>query len=197
MSKKYLLLSLEDSRLKSISEILGNKTSNRIINFLSETEEASEKDISEKLKIPMNTIEYNLKKMIQAGIIEETKNFFWSPKGRKIKMYRFSNRSIVISPKGNKLSSEIKSIIPVALVSGFAAVALKVYFEGQSMVQKTQQESIALAADAAAATGEAVNIINTGNYWLWFLAGVMFVIALLVLKIALYQKSWRNNKNEA
>ena len=79
-----MLFSLEDTRIKSISEILGSKTSKKIIDFLSDVREASEKDISEKLKIPMNTVEYNLKKMIQAGIVEETKNFFWSQKGRNV-----------------------------------------------------------------------------------------------------------------
>ena len=34
MDKKYLLLSLDDSRMKNIAEILGNKTSNKIIDFL-------------------------------------------------------------------------------------------------------------------------------------------------------------------
>ena len=123
-----MLFSLEDTRIKSISEILGSKTSKKIIDFLSDVREASEKDISEKLKIPMNTVEYNLKKMIQAGIVEETKNFFWSEKGRKIKMYRFANKSIVISPKSKIISSEIKQIIPVALISGIAAVRFKYYF---------------------------------------------------------------------
>ena len=189
MNKKYLLFSLEDSRLKSIAEILKNKTAGKIINFLSEKEEASEKDISEKLGIPLNTAEYNIRKMVQAGIIEESKNFFWSPKGRKIKMYRFSNKSIVISPKGSKLNQQIKQIIPIALMSGIAAVAVKFYFSAQRAVVATQEEAFALAADASAKAAESASIINTENYWLWFLAGAVFAIIILVLRIVLYQKS--------
>lgn len=189
------MFSLEDERIKTIAEILGNKTASRIINLLSEAEEASEKDISEKLGIPINTVEYNIKKMVRAGIIEETKNFFWSPKGRKIKMYRFSNKSIVISTKSNKLSSEIRQIIPAALVSGLAAVAIRFYFEGQAAIQRAQQEIIAFAADASSQTAESASIINTGSYWIWFLAGALFAIAFLALKIALYHKSWGKNKN--
>lgn len=190
MNKKYLLLSLEDERTKTIAEILGNKTSSKIINLLSEREEASEKDISENLKIPMNTVEYNIKKMVGAGIIEETKNFFWSPKGRKIKMYRFSNKSIVISPKSNKLNSQIKQIIPVALVSGLAAVAVKFYLSAQEATERAQEEAFALAANASAKAAESVSIINTGDYWLWFLAGAIFAIIIFALKMILYQKSW-------
>lgn len=190
MNKKYLLFSLEDSRLKSIAEILKNKTASKIINFLSEKEEASEKDVSENLKIPMNTVEYNIKKMVQADIVEESKNFFWSPKGRKIKMYRFSNKSIVISPKSTKLSSQIKQILPIALISGIVAVAVKFYFSAQRAVVATQEEAFALAAEGSAKAAESASIINTENYWLWFLAGAVFAIIILVLRIALYQKSW-------
>ena len=42
MEKKYMLFSLEDTRIKSISEILGSKTSKKIIDFLSDVREASE-----------------------------------------------------------------------------------------------------------------------------------------------------------
>ncbi|MEK6897270.1 MAG: helix-turn-helix domain-containing protein [Nanoarchaeota archaeon] len=189
MNKKYLLFSLEDSRLKSIAEILKNKTAGKIINFLSEKEEASEKDISEKLGIPLNTAEYNIRKMVQAGIIEESKNFFWSPKGRKIKMYRFSNKSIVISPKGSKLNQQIKQIIPIALMSGIAAVAVKFYFSAQRAVVATQEEAFALAAEGSAKAAESASIINTENYWLWFLAGAIFAIIIFALKMILYQKS--------
>ena len=187
-----MLFSLEDTRIKSISEILGSKTSKKIIDFLSDVREASEKDISEKLKIPMNTVEYNLKKMIQAGIVEETKNFFWSQKGKKIKMYRFANKSIVISPKSKIISSEIKQIIPVALISGIAAVGLKYYFNIRSKVQDS--ESVALYAMQK--TAETGNVINTENYWFLFLSGALFaIIALIILKIAMYSLStgWKSD----
>jgi len=190
MTKKYLLLSLEDQRIKSIAEILSNKTSNRIISLLSEKEEASQNDISKELKIPLNTVDYNIKKMIKADIIEETKNFFWSPKGRKIKMYKFSNKSIVIAPKNTKLSSEIKQILPVALVSGLAAVAIKVYFSAHQTVQNVQQDAYLFATEASAKTAETTSLINSGNYSLWFLGGALFAIALIVIKIALYERSW-------
>ena len=122
MDKKYVLLSLEDKRLKNIAEVLGNKTSGKIIDALSDAKEASEKDISEKMKIPINTVEYNLKKMIQAGILEESKSFFWSAKGRKIKMYNLSKKSIIISPKSSRISSEIKQILPIALISASSGI---------------------------------------------------------------------------
>ncbi len=180
MNKKYLLLSLDDSRMKNIAEILGNKTSNKIIDFLSEVKEASEKDIADGLKIPLNTAGYNLKKMIQAEIVEETKNFFWSAKGKKIKMYKFANKSILISPKQKKISSEAKQILPIALLSGLAAVAVKFYFSNR---QTSGIEDASVALYAAGKTADIGNnfISASEYYWLWFLAGTFFSIALFIL----------------
>jgi len=179
MNKKYLLLSLDDSRMKNIAEILGNKTSNKIIYFLSEVKEASEKDIADGLKSPLNTVGYNLKKMIQAGIVEETKNFFWSSKGKKIKMYKFANKSILISPKQKKISSEVKQILPIALLSGLAAAAIKFYFANKQTT--TEDASVALyAMQKTADVGN--NFISASQYyWLWFLSGTFFSIALFIM----------------
>ena len=193
MSKKYILLSLEDEGIKSISEILGNKTANKIINFLSEKEEASEKDLADGLNIPLNTVEYNIKKMVQAGIVEPSKKFFWSSKGKKIKMYKFSNKSIVISPKRARLSSEINKILPVAIVSGLAGIAIKFYYSSQQTIQDSSQDAF-FATESIMKATETVNIINTGDYWLWFIIGAAFAIAIFLLKIVAYEKSWIGSK---
>jgi len=180
MNKKYLLLSLDDSRMKNIAEILGNKTSNKIIDFLSEVKEASEKDIADGLKSPLNTVGYNLKKMIQAGIVEETKNFFWSAKGKKIKMYKFANKSILISPKQKKISSEAKQILPIALLSGLAAVAVKFYIANRQTSGVEDASAALYAMEKTADIGN--NFISASEYyWLWFLAGTFFSIALFIL----------------
>ena len=185
MNKKYLLLSLDDSRMKNIAEILGNKTSNKMIDFLSEVKEASEKGIADGLKIPLNTVGYNLKKMIQAGIVEETRNFFWSSRGKKIKMYKFANKSILISPKSKKISSEVKQILPIALLSGIAAAGIKFYFDSK---QSFAVEDSSVALYAMEKTAEAgINFISASEYyWLWFLAGTFFSFVLFImLKIML------------
>lgn len=193
MDKKYLLVSFEDERTKIIADILGNKTSGKIIDFLSEVKEASEKDISDKLSLPLNTVEYNLKKMIKAGLVEETKNFFWSPKGRKIKMYKFSNKSIVISPKSNKISSEIKQIIPMAFISGVTAVGIKFYLDSKNAILMAEEKTVALASEAATNTAsQSANIINTGDYWMWFLGGAVFIIVMLMVRMILFEKTWAN-----
>ncbi len=180
MDKKYVLLSLDDKRLKNIAEVLGNKTTAKIIDALSDVKELSEKDISEKLNIPINTVEYNLKKMIQADIIEESKSFFWSTKGKKIKMYKVSKKSIIISPKSTRISSEIKQILPIALISGIAAASVKYFYAAQNATQEIAQDStVAFALEKTIGTG---NFISASEYyWIWFLSGAFFSIVLFII----------------
>ncbi len=192
MAKKYILMSMEDSRLKAIAEVLSNKTSKKIIDFLS-TKDASEKDIADALKLPINTTEYNLKKLIESGMVETTKNFFWSAKGKKIKVYKLSNKSIVISPKSTKISSTVGQILPVGIIAGIATVATKYYFDTKNIVTEQSAAFAMKAADIYSITANA-----TGSYWLWFLLGSAITIGLLVLFNAVTNyisvRRWRNEK---
>ncbi len=111
-SDKFILVSLDDDSSKFLSEVLGNKTCKKIIDFLSERKEASEKDIADGLKIPLNTVEYNLGKLIKSGLVKKTSNFFWSVKGKKIPMYKLANKHIVISPRKKPSPESLKVLIP-------------------------------------------------------------------------------------
>ncbi len=178
MEKKYLLVSLEDERAKKISEVLGSKTCKKIIDFLAEENEASEKDIADSIKLPLNTTEYNLKKLLHAEIVEKTQNFFWSAKGKKIPMYRLSDKSIVISPKSSKLIG-IKSILPVALISGIGALVIRQYFilKNSSLDIKSYENIFSGASEFAVESSAATQ----SNVWLWFFAGAIFSLFVIIL----------------
>ena len=187
MEKKYILISMENERAKHLSEVLGNKTCKKIIDLLAEEKEASEKDIADKLNAPINTIEYNLKKLIQAELIEKSKSFFWSKKGKKIDMYKLSNKSIIISPGSSRISSKIKSILPVALLSGAGAVLVRAFFYSQQKIQET--ESILASKSAEAAVSSTQILVDNGNIffsqlspaWVWFLAGTLFTLVIFAI----------------
>jgi len=123
MNDKFILVGLNDERSKQIAEVLKNKTCKKIIDYLGDVKEASEKDISDACDIPMNTVGYNIKNLIKSGLVEKTKNFFWSVKGKKIKMYKLAKKHIIISPSKKPNLSYLKEILPVILV---ALVALLV-----------------------------------------------------------------------
>jgi inhibitor of cysteine peptidase len=98
MSDKYINFDIDDPRASAIAEAMSNKTSKKILSLLAD-KEMSGSDIAEALGLPLNTVGYNIEKLLKAGLIEKSKTFFWSSKGKKIPTYKVSNKKILISPK--------------------------------------------------------------------------------------------------
>lgn len=119
--EKYLNVDLNDPRSAAIAEVMTNKTCKKILELLAE-KEMSESDIAAELEIPLNTVGYNIKKLLDAGLIEKTKNFFWSVKGKKIPTYRLSNKKIIISPR--KIVSAAPIALLVAVIGAILIIAL-------------------------------------------------------------------------
>ncbi len=182
MEKKYILISMEDSGAKKLSKVLGNAACKKIIDLLAE-KELSEKDIADALKTPINTVEYNLNKLMQAELIEKAKNFFWSKKGKKIDIYRLSNKSIIISPRSSRISSKIKSILPVALLSGIGTILIKSIFESQQKAQtllRAPDSAITEISQIIAGKNDYLIIQSPAN-WVWFLVGALFVLLIFAI----------------
>ena len=113
---KFILMGLDDEKAGSIAEILKSQTAKKILDFLGDIKEASEKDISDKLNMPINTVEYNLKKLVNSGLVDKSKNFFWSVKGKKISMYKLAKKHIIIGTKKPDVNY-LRSILPVVLIA--------------------------------------------------------------------------------
>ena len=111
MTKSSIMIDLDDERSSKIAEVLSNKTSKKILGALAEGE-MSETESANILKVPLNTVHYNVKKLEGAGLIEKVKGFLWSVKGKRMHKYRVVNKKIVISPK-----RMIKNIIPVSIIA--------------------------------------------------------------------------------
>jgi DNA-binding transcriptional ArsR family regulator len=185
-SEKYLMISLDDEKSKYIAEVLGNKTCRKILDYLAENKEASETDLSSKLNLPLNTIEYNIKKLLKAEIIKKSKNFFWSKKLKKINMYELAKKHIIISPKSSKPSySKLKSIIPSVIISGAITAGIYIYQKSQTSYLKleTTQDMLTRAPEAAGALAQASNTINIIGLpiWLWFLIGSLLAITIFTI----------------
>ncbi|MEN9626242.1 MAG: hypothetical protein RL557_570 [archaeon] len=124
---KFILMGIDDENSKDIAEILKSKTAKKILDYLGDVKEASEKDLADKLGIPINTVEYNLKKLIKAGLVVPSGNFFWSVKGKKIPMYKLAKKHIIIGTKKPNLNM-LKTLLPVvAVIVGL--IALLVFFQ--------------------------------------------------------------------
>ena len=190
----YILVSLEDEKSKAIAEVLSSKTCKKIINYLAESKEASQKDLSVALKIPMNTVEYNIKKLLSSGFIKKRKNFFWSKKGKKIIMYELSKKSVVISHKKPN-SSKIKSILPAFILTLAGTFAVWAYEKIKSVPREIalqRDEALYALTENAADTVSKVQPndllpITTGTpLWVFFLAGSL--ITILIISIVNWRK---------
>jgi len=150
MTEKYVSIDINDPRSTKIAEALSNPTSKKILNLLAERE-LSASDISNLLKQPLNTITYNLDKLIETGLIEKSKTFFWSAKGKKIPTYTLSNKKIMISPK-----TISKSILPALI--GTTIVALGINYFSTTNSTTMGAASNQLSADYA--SGVALTATN-------------------------------------
>ena len=125
--EKFLMISLEEEKARSLAKILASRTSRKILDHLSTREESSESEVANALKIPLSTVHYNLQHLKKSGLVE-VKEFRWSKKGREIDLYKIAKKHIIISPKGTSPTKEIlQRILPIVLFSGAVSVAIHIY----------------------------------------------------------------------
>jgi len=197
--KKFILMNIDDKRSKKIAEVMGNATCKKIIDYLTYNSEKSEEDIAKSLGIKLNTTEYNLKKLLESGLVEKTKNFFWSKKGKKIPLYKLAKKHIVISPSRFKPDfTALKSILPVVFVSGIGGIVFRqFYFAGKKAIEQVAVTGSRAAPELATASNDAgvfsqsiektSSLVATSSPFLfWIIGGILtglliyFIVNLLV-----------------
>lgn len=160
----FLLLSMEDDQINKVANVVSNKTSKKILDVLAEKDH-TESEISKQLKLPISTVHYNLKQLIDAGLVSADE-YHYSEKGREVLHYKLANKYIIIAPQKKKgLKTILKNILPVALVTiGIAAVIefTKRFFNpGQQLLASSpgtfniQEESARTIMDTADALPDA------------------------------------------
>lgn len=198
MTNNYLMIDLHDERSARIAEVLSNNTAKKVIGLLAERE-LSQSELAERLKIPASTMDYTIKKLVSAGLIEQTKSL-WSSKGKKVPIYRVSDRKIIISPK-----SMTKGVIPAIVASILGAGILKFAFPSNQAVANyassegivSGDSSLNVASDGALKTMESASNLDLIGYygplataspiWAWFLLGSLTVLVVFLLW------NWRAN----
>lgn len=126
--EKILVLPLgEESKI--ITQTIANDTARKILELLADSP-MSTSAIAKKLDIPLTTAQYNIEKLMEAGlvVVEKTK---YSEKGREVKLYTPARRMIVLVPKntpGQAVLDALKKylvLLPIAaLVSLFIETAM-------------------------------------------------------------------------
>lgn len=184
MTEKYIMMDLDDKGMKHLAEVLANESCKKILDLLAE-KEASETEIANELKVPLNTIDYNIKKLVSAGLIETSKHW-WSVKGKKIPTYKVSNKKIIISPR----TSRWKSIVPAVFLTGVVSVLVKYYMIAQEAAPLLQDKVMEAASTSGsvpilASSGNTFGMLTNSGNWLWFLAGGL--VALIIFMVL----NWR------
>ena len=200
--KSFLLVSLKEDKAKELAQVISNDSCRKILDYLSEKEDATETDLSKKLGIPISTVHYNLQQLMKAGIIAADE-YHYSEKGKEVNHYKLANKYIIIAPKTTHgIKEKLRSILPLGILSAAGALAIQLYgmFSRKAVFGAMQAPAMEKAADKVAeplmeeavaegarAVAEKTPEVVTGvvqaqpNYALWFLLGCIFVMVFIIV----------------
>ncbi len=189
----FVLVDLNDSKIKKLAETITSKTSRKILDHLAEKEE-TEANIAKVLGIPISTVHYHLQKLQEAKLVT-VEEFHYSPKGREVNHYKLANKYIIIAPKKvSGLKQALKTILPVALITLSISAVIKFMsmsvgrFAGAQEMTVTQKAAESLAEDSVR---EAVQEgVSQPDIALWFLIGG-FTVMLIYLLVSLIKAQWK------
>ena len=116
MSKtSFLLVSLKEDKAKELAQVISNESCRKILDYLADKEDATETELAKALGIPISTVHYNLKHLVNGGLVS-VEEFHYSEKGKEVNHYKLANKYIIIAPKTTYgIKEKLKSILPVSL----------------------------------------------------------------------------------
>lgn len=201
--ESFMLVSLEESKAKKLAQVISNDTSRKILDLLAK-KDATETEISNQLNIPISTVHYNLKALMEANLIL-VEEYHYSEKGKEVNHYKLANKLIIIAPKENpSLKDALKKFLPITLISiGVAAIIHIIHsftkatanFGARSIdfAQKVSHEPLLLAQESAEALPQAGPTGGGMPFAFWFLLGALFAVVLYIVFDAVSKK--RNKKS--
>jgi len=184
MVEKYISVSMDDEKITKIAEILSNKTCKKILDYLAERE-SSEGDISRDLKLAISTVEYNLNKLMDAGFVKESRNFFWSVKGKKIKTYGLANKKIIISTK-RSFSGMIAPILAGGAILGVVKLfmnynVVRSLGSAQVMNDATAEKLVYATSLPQTALRSFESLSYFNDVFIWVISGIVLGAAVFLL----------------
>ena len=220
VKKNFLLLSLDDDKTKAIANTVANSKCKRILDFLANMD-GTETEISEKLNIPISTVHYNLKQLVEGRLVE-IESSSYSKKGKQIKHYTLANKYIIIAPKGADKQSfldAVKNILPILgfgiLGTFFVSYITKFsdilgsgsnFLESETMLMsaKSAVPEVAymsrdvmydeVAPNSAIMSTSIFDTFYTFQPWEWFLFGFTFAIFSIWLSRVIKKKFFNKTK---
>jgi DNA-binding transcriptional ArsR family regulator len=173
--ESFVLVSLKEDKARKLTKVLNNESCRKILEYLT-SKEATETELSGKLSIPISTVHYNLKHLVDAGLVI-AEEFHYSSKGREVNHYKLASKYIIIAPTSTfGIKERLKSALPVALLVGATAFAVQLFRGGTAAFGAVKSEA---AADLAT-TAPSIAPAQANPVW-WFLGGALLTIALFII----------------
>ncbi len=116
--EKLLILPLNEKNSKEIAQIISNDTARNILEAIA-SEPLSESQIAEKLRIPLSTVQYNLGKLNDAGLVKVARTKY-SEKMKEVKIYVPQRKFVVIVPEKTNRKEVIAALKRYLTVIFFA-----------------------------------------------------------------------------
>ena len=195
--ESFMLVSLKEDKAKKLAQVLANPTATKILDYLTK-KEATESELSKKLKLPLSTVHYNLKQLTKAKLVV-VEEFHYSPKGKEVNHYKLASKYIIIAPEEDEsFASKLKSILPISLITVGAAVILKAtqfFASGSQGIANTEMAMMKTADVAMESAGAQAapmaydagfETIQHVPWWQspaidWVIVGAISVLAVLVI----------------
>ena len=191
MTKKKLVVT-PLNECKQINQVLANDTARKILDIVSD-ESLSSSQISKRLTIPLTTVEYNIKRLQDVGLVKIDKKK-WSEKGRVVKFYVPQEKFIVLAPKMRRAQviQTLRKMLP--FVGLIAVISVIIEFFSTSMVGSADVHELTRITGMERTLGDVVTTTSgaggngltaamqvQSHYGLWFFIIAMVILVTIVL----------------
>ncbi|MBN1762526.1 MAG: helix-turn-helix transcriptional regulator [Methanomicrobia archaeon] len=198
--EKLLILPLNDRNSKKISQIISSDTARDILEAIASAPRSTT-EIAEQLGIPLTTVQYNLEKLSDAGLVKVARTKY-SKKMKPVKLYTPQRKLVVIVPEQTSkrdVIATLKRYLVVAAVAvvGSGAIELLAMRKGRQAwdtgIQSVPEAggggapipAPAYAPLPAPSPEKTFGAVPGFDFFahpgLWFLFGCLFVILVMVL----------------
>jgi DNA-binding transcriptional ArsR family regulator len=192
--EKLLILPLNDKNSKKLSQIISNDTARNILEAIA-SKPLSASQIAEHLSIPLTTVQYNLEKLNDVGLVKVDRTKY-SEKMKKVKIYAPQRKFVVIVPEKTDKKNVIAALKRYLTVIFFAVVGSGVieFFTAKMKSPVWEEATRSIPTEGGGvpapipapvspekALDAAFGFDIFAHPGLWFLVGCLFVILVIFL----------------
>lgn len=176
-----LILPLNDTSSKKISQVIASDTARSILEVLAAAPRSAS-ELAAELGIPLTTVHYNLENLCDAGLVRVARTRY-SRKMKTVKLYEPQRKIVVIAPAKTSKSEVIAALKRYVLVLASALIGSgAIELLARRMRSAAEGAALRSVPGAPEKVGTGVEGFDFSTHpGLWFLSGCLFVILVLFL----------------